>query len=464
MAPPRPHSHRTLAAILATTTTSLGLLIVGPTAAHAVTVSDDVLVQAADASGLVVVDVLANDADAVSIASVTQPGVGSATIAGATVQVAYPATFAGDVAFAYTAVDGEGVAAEATVRVTITNDAPVAADDTGATATEPVRIDVLANDVDPNGDALTITAVDVAVAQGEAWIEPAGTTAATRDVVVFAPAATFAGDATITYEVADSRGATASAAIAVPVLGPDPYLEYDVVQTVQGRPVVVDAFANDVDPLGRTLTYDSWAVDELTYGDLALDDRGTPADASDDVLVFTPEPGFVGVMGFRYIAATPQGARFVGFGQITVLAPHPVTQEDHATTAYGTPVVVDVLANDADPFGEGLTIVAVQADASQGTATIVDGRVRFVPLDGFVGRTLVTYHVVNAEGYPAAQVVAITVAPPVTAAVVDAAPGAAAGQGRLPETGTGVVGPVVASLALLLMAAGALLLVRRRLA
>src|SRR5439155_12916016 len=61
--------------------------------------------------------------------------------------------------FTYTIGDGHGGSATASVSVTVAavNDAPVAADDTVTTAEDtPATISVLANDVDADGDVLTI--------------------------------------------------------------------------------------------------------------------------------------------------------------------------------------------------------------------------------------------------------------------------------------------------------------------
>ncbi|HBE70599.1 MAG TPA: hypothetical protein DDW52_20835, partial [Planctomycetaceae bacterium] len=83
----------------------------------------------------VTVDVLANDSDpegdALSIASVTQPGSGSAAIVGGNVEYSPAANFHGSDSFTYTIVDTAGNTATATVSVTVApvNDAPVAADD-----------------------------------------------------------------------------------------------------------------------------------------------------------------------------------------------------------------------------------------------------------------------------------------------------------------------------------------------
>ncbi|RMG89170.1 MAG: tandem-95 repeat protein, partial [Candidatus Dadabacteria bacterium] len=70
--------------------------------------------------------------------------------------------FHGTDSFTYTASDGAGTAtATVTIMVNSVNDPPVAVDDAATTDEDsPVAVDVLTNDADPDGDALSITAVE----------------------------------------------------------------------------------------------------------------------------------------------------------------------------------------------------------------------------------------------------------------------------------------------------------------
>ena len=71
----------------------------------------------------------------------------------------------------------------------------------------PVGIDVLANDSDPDGDLLAITAVTQG-ANGKVII--------TFDKrVIYAPAFNFVGADSFTYSISDGRGGTASATVAL---------------------------------------------------------------------------------------------------------------------------------------------------------------------------------------------------------------------------------------------------------
>jgi CshA-type fibril repeat protein len=79
-----------------------------------------------------------------------------------------------------TADDGNGGTVTATFSWTVTNPAPVAADDTATTNEDmPVSIPVLANDNDPDGDALSV--ISAGAVNGTVVIEPDGTVTYTPD-------------------------------------------------------------------------------------------------------------------------------------------------------------------------------------------------------------------------------------------------------------------------------------------
>jgi len=97
--------------------------------------------------------------------------------------------------------------ATATVTITITavNDPPRATDDWVSTdALTPLTIAVLANDSDPDGDAISIASV-AATAHGTVNI--------VNDKLVYTPAAGFAGIEVFTYTISDPSGATATASV-----------------------------------------------------------------------------------------------------------------------------------------------------------------------------------------------------------------------------------------------------------
>lgn len=175
------------------------------------------------ASAAVDVMVRANDSDpdgdTLTVTAVSTPtGGGTAAIQGGGTHVRYtaPAT-AGTKTFTYTLSDGRGGTDTASVTVTVgaTNRAPTAVNDTASVnASAAVDILVRANDSDPDGDTLTVTAVGAPTGGGTVAIQGGGT-----HVRYTAPAT--GGAKTFTYTVSDGRGGTASATVTVNVTAPN---------------------------------------------------------------------------------------------------------------------------------------------------------------------------------------------------------------------------------------------------
>lgn len=117
--------------------------------------------------------------------------------------------------FTYTVRDANGGTDTATATITITgvNDAPIAVNDTAATAEDtPVTITVLTNDSDVDGDTLSVTGASAAN----------GTVVRNADgTITYTPNANFNGADTISYTIGDGKGGTATATVAVTVAAVD---------------------------------------------------------------------------------------------------------------------------------------------------------------------------------------------------------------------------------------------------
>ena len=117
--------------------------------------------------------------------------------------------------FDYTVEDGNGGSdtGHVTVDLTCVNDAPFADNDaaTIAQASGPADHDVLANDTDTEGDALSIT--------GTLVVSPvnAGVAAEHNGMLQFTPASNFHGTVVITYTADDGNGGTDHATLTITV-------------------------------------------------------------------------------------------------------------------------------------------------------------------------------------------------------------------------------------------------------
>jgi hypothetical protein len=279
------------------------------------------------------------------------------------------------------------------------NQAPTVVADTATTAQGvAVTINVLANDSDADGDALTITSVS----------KPQFGAATTNgQTVTYTPNANFIGNDTFSYVVSDGKGGTATGSVSITVNGPGgpnqaPIAANDSATTTAGVAVTIDVLANDSDPDGDALTI---TIDGPPSHGTAIVNSGK--------VVYTPQPGFTGTDSFTYIISDGKGGAATATVTVTVTGsgnPNraPTAANDSATTTAGVAVTIDVLANDTDPDGDALSIASV-TEPTNGTATVENGRVVYTPNAGFVGSDSFTYTITDGKGGSATATVTITV-------------------------------------------------------
>ena len=86
----------------------------------------------------------------------------------------------------------------------------------------------------------------------------------------------------------------------------------------------------------------------------------------------------------------------------------PVAVNDTATTSSGTPVTIDVLANDTDPNADVLSIVGFN-QGSNGVVTQVGNELVYTSEPGFIGTDSFTYIVTDPAGNQSTATVTVTV-------------------------------------------------------
>ena len=116
-------------------------------------------------------------------------------------------------------------------------------------------------------------------------------------------------------------------------------------------------------------------------------------------VVYTPDPGFMGTdtfaIEYNYYGSYPY-LTYRGF-RVSVYPSSLLLKEDYSTTTTGTPVLVNVLANDHSSEG-GLVLTEVPG-ATHGTATLSGGQVLFTPEAGYTGPASFNYTVCDAIGH-----------------------------------------------------------------
>ncbi|HYF67542.1 MAG TPA: Ig-like domain-containing protein [Ohtaekwangia sp.] len=184
----------------------------------------------------------------------------------------------------------------------------------------------------------------------------------------------------------------------------------DVAATDEGFSVTFSVTANDTDPNGideTTVDLDVGTVAQETQVSTA---QGTfEADLSGSV-TFTPATGFTGDVTLTYSVKTDLGVD-AGTGLITVtvnaVVANPVAVDDYATTQQGTPVSIDIIANDTptgniDGASIDLNLLLPFQQTTQitlkGTFQVVSpGVVQFTPLLGLTGDATVQYRVSDTD-------------------------------------------------------------------
>jgi hypothetical protein len=219
-----------------------------PTAADASVVGDEDTVMVVDLAGSVG-DV---DGDEVIVDLVSQPANGSATVLpDGRVEYRPAPGYDGPDTFRYRATDGIHSSAAATVNVTVrpVQRAPQAQPDVASTiAGSPVTIAVLANDTDPDADALRAE-VTSAPGNGTAVVGSDGR-------ITYSPLANFSGTDTFTYEAVDPAGNRSNRVTVTVTVTPKPptgpvctitgTAGNDVLKGTKGNDVICGLGGNDV--------------------------------------------------------------------------------------------------------------------------------------------------------------------------------------------------------------------------
>ena len=279
------------------------------------------------------------------------------------------------------------------------NSAPTALDDTATTDEDTaIDIDVLANDTDPDGDALAVTQVSDPP-NGTASINVGGT-------VRYIPKADFHGTDSFTYTISDPGGLAAQATVTVtvtPVNDAPVFTSTPVTGAAEGQLYSYTATATDIDGDPLTLsapTHPAW-LSFSDQGDGTARLSGTPgsSDVGGHDVVIEASDGVVMMQQAFTITVSGQGNRA------------PTAQNDQGITAEDTALDLNVLVNDTDPDNDALSITQV-SNPLHGTVSVnADGTVRYNPEANFHGNDRFTYTASDPGGLTAQGTVIITVTP-----------------------------------------------------
>ena len=332
------------------------------------------------------IDVLANDTDiegdALRIVSASvSSGAGEVVVNGDVLEYTPAADSTDDATLSYVVSDGQATdTGSVSVTITPVNDAPAAAADSISTNEDtPATIDVLANDSDVDGDALSISS---------ATIESGGGSVAVGDgVLEFTPAADSTDAVTIRYAVSDGAlSDTAVVSVSVVPVNDAPVAADDSGTAAEDTPVLIDVLANDGDVDG----------DALRIASAAVTSGGGSVALRDSLLEYTPAADDTAGATLSYVvtdgALTDTGSVSVA---ITPVNDPPVARPDTIRGHYLDDITIDVLANDGDIDSNNLFVTA--AEAAQGAVSIVDNRLVFGLNGDWIAQTQISYTVSDGE-------------------------------------------------------------------
>lgn len=274
------------------------------------------------------------------------------------------------------------------------NRPPVAVNDSAnVTASAAVDIMVRANDSDPDGDNLTVTAVGTPTGGGTVAIQGGGT-----HVRYTAPATT--GAKSFTYMVSDGRGGTDTATVTVNVgvANRAPVAVNDSASVNASTSVDIMVRANDSDPDGDPLTVT--AVGTPSGGGAATIEGG-------GAYVRYTAPATGGVKSFSYTISDGRGGTASATVSVNVVAVNrpPVAVNDQLRIEAFKSANVYVIGNDSDPDGDPLTITNVS-----GSGASIGGSRGYIAYNaGGIGLKTVHYTISDGRGGTASATLTVDV-------------------------------------------------------
>jgi VCBS repeat-containing protein len=277
--------------------------------------------------------------------------------------------------------------------------APVAVDDLysldedGALA----AASVLANDTDPEGQALSATLV-AGVAHGALTLKSDGS-------FLYTPDADFNGTDSFTYRAGDGKNLSNLATVTLTVrpVNDAPVAQDDLFEVTQNNTLTLPVLANDCDKDGDPLSV--VLASGASHGVVEYDNDGS--------IKYTPAPNFTGVDSFTYRASDGQACSDPVTVTINVV-PLKIAQDDAYTMTAGTVLTVKqpgILANDL--VSTGWAMACLSAGPQHGTLQNFDlfGGFTYIPTAGFTGADTFTYMVNDGTQYSNIATVTITVNP-----------------------------------------------------
>ena len=349
-------------------------------------------------------DILGNDTDPdgddLLVVSVAQPIVsgvqqGVATAINGGKVLRYDARPGGAAVqqFSYVVSDRKGGSSSAMVRIRV-NLPPVAqADTVFATDGEPVLINVLANDSDPDGGTLSLVrasgsaSTEVSISEGQ---------------VLFRALSGAQDVESLTYVISDGQGGLATNRVFV-ARNQSPVAASENLFAQVGQVTRLEVLTNDTDPDGDVLQVS--AVVPPVKGSATIAEGGR-------AILFTYGTAVAGPVDVTYTISDGKGGTATARASLKANR-QPVLVADSRTVVPGNWVAAMALSNDTDPDGDSLQVVDVRGP----TGVMVRISDKGSDLEFLLGtnapgaQQVITYTVNDGKGGEATSTVTVNQAP-----------------------------------------------------
>ncbi|MFC3031623.1 tandem-95 repeat protein, partial [Pseudoalteromonas fenneropenaei] len=288
------------------------------------------------------------DKDVLTLAVLSGPTNGQLQVQGTTFSYTPSSNFNGNDSFTYQVSDGELSSAVATVNIVVTavNDAPIAVADVfnlTATADNVYELDVLANDSDADGDALSIISAKTSL----------GTVTVSNGRLLLSPTGVITGPISVSYLVSDPQGATSRGEVTVNITSAD-----------NGGPVITAPADITVRAKGLFTKVDLGAAS-------ATDGNGQPLPVSlvDKKTVFPPGTHLV------YWQVTDNQGR-TAFATQNVHVEPLVSISKNSTVIENSSKTLNVYLNGTSPTYPVIVPYSVSGSATLADHNLADGEIR----------------------------------------------------------------------------------------
>ncbi len=278
------------------------------------------------------------------------------------------------------------------------NVAPDARDDAASINEDTaININVLANDVDANGDTLSIFSFSQ---------PPNGTVSLNANGTLrYVPDPNYNGPDSFTYTISDGNGGfdTATVNLTVRPVNDQPVAVNDIRTINEDSTININVLANDTDVDGNTLTVSGFTQPA----------NGTVTTGPGGTLKYTPNANYNGTDTFTYTVSDGQG----GFDTATVtLTVKPVNDAPDAVNDVRSlnedaALNINVLANDTDVDGNTLTVSGFTQPANGTVTTGPGGTLTYTPNANYNGPDSFTYTISDGQGGFDTATVSLTVNP-----------------------------------------------------